>query len=80
MPKPAFDPENPNAVLVQKVTRDAPKLAEVAAGTFPDAFSLLAKLAAIGHHFRHVGIGGYPEGHGHIGAELIERIRPAKSY
>jgi methylenetetrahydrofolate reductase (NADPH) len=49
------------------------------AGTFPDAFSLLEKLEALGHHFRHVGIGGYPEGHGHIGAELIERALERKA-
>ena len=49
------------------------------AGTFPDAFSLLEKLEAIGHHFRHVGIGGYPEGHGHISAELIERALERKA-
>ena len=49
------------------------------AGTFPDAFSLLENLEAIGHHFRHVGIGGYPEGHGHISAELIERALERKA-
>jgi methylenetetrahydrofolate reductase (NADPH) len=49
------------------------------AGTFPDAFSLLERLETIGHHFRHVGIGGYPEGHGHIGAELIERALERKA-
>src|SRR3712207_6812554 len=43
------------------------------AGRFPDAFSLLEELETVGHHFRDVGIGGYPEGHGHIRAELIER-------
>src|SRR5688572_32608752 len=48
------------------------------AGTFPDAFSLLDKLEAFGHHFQHVGIGGYPEGHGHISAELIERALERK--
>ncbi len=42
------------------------------AGSFPDALSLLEALDAGGHHFRHVGIGGYPEGHGHLSAELIE--------
>ncbi len=41
-------------------------------GTFPDASSLLEGLEAVGHHFQHVGISGYPEGHGHISAELIE--------
>jgi methylenetetrahydrofolate reductase (NADPH) len=49
------------------------------AGTFPDAFSLLDGLEAIGHHFEHVGIGGYPEGHGHISAELIERALERKA-
>jgi methylenetetrahydrofolate reductase (NADPH) len=49
------------------------------AGRFPDAFSLLDELEAIGHHFRHVGIGGYPEGHGHISAELIERALERKA-
>jgi methylenetetrahydrofolate reductase (NADPH) len=49
------------------------------AGTFPDAFSLLDGLEAIGHRFEHVGIGGYPEGHGHISAELIERALERKA-
>ena len=49
------------------------------AGTFPDAFSLLDELEALGHHFRHGGIGGYPEGHGHISAELIERALERKA-
>ena len=49
------------------------------AGPFPDAFSLLEKLETIGHHFRHVGIGGYPEGHGHISAQLIERALERKA-
>ncbi|WP_448623504.1 methylenetetrahydrofolate reductase [Geodermatophilus sp. URMC 64] len=49
------------------------------AGPFPDALSLLEGLAAGGHHFRHVGIGGYPEGHGHISAELIERALERKA-
>jgi len=48
-------------------------------GTFPDAVSLLSELEAIGHHFEHVGIGGYPEGHGHISAELIERALERKA-
>jgi methylenetetrahydrofolate reductase (NADPH) len=50
-----------------------------AAGTFPDALSLLEGLEAGGHHFRQVGIGGYPEGHGHISAELIERALERKA-
>jgi methylenetetrahydrofolate reductase (NADPH) len=49
------------------------------AGTFPDALSLLEELEVGGHHFRHVGIGGYPEGHGHISAELIERALERKA-
>jgi methylenetetrahydrofolate reductase (NADPH) len=48
-------------------------------GTFPDALSLLEELDAGGHPFEHVGIGGYPEGHGHIGAELIERALERKA-
>ena len=49
------------------------------AGTFPDALSLLEELEVSGHHFQHVGIGGYPEGHGHIRAELIERALERKA-
>jgi methylenetetrahydrofolate reductase (NADPH) len=49
------------------------------AGSFPDALSLLRALDAGGHHFRHVGIGGYPEGHGHLSAELIERALERKA-
>jgi methylenetetrahydrofolate reductase (NADPH) len=49
------------------------------AGTFTDALSLLEELEAGGHHFQHVGIGGYPEGHGHISAELIERALERKA-
>ncbi len=49
------------------------------AGRFPDAFSLIDKLEAIGHPFRHVGIGGYPEGHGQISPELIERALEQKA-
>ena len=49
------------------------------AGTLPDALSLLEELETIGHHFQHVGISGYPEGHGHISAELIERALERKA-
>ena len=49
------------------------------AGRFPDALSLLEELETVGHSFRHVGIGGYPEGHGHISAELIERALERKA-
>ena len=49
------------------------------AGRFPDALSLLEELETVGHHFQDVGIGGYPEGHGHISAELIERALERKT-
>jgi len=49
------------------------------AGTFPDALSLLEALERGGHEFQHVGIGGHPEGHGHISAELIERALERKA-
>ena len=49
------------------------------AGTFPDSLALLEELEAAGHPFPHVGIGGYPEGHGHIGAELIEQALERKA-
>jgi methylenetetrahydrofolate reductase (NADPH) len=49
------------------------------AGGFPDAPSLLERLDALGHPFRTVGIGGYPEGHGHISDELIERALALKA-
>ncbi|MFY1637980.1 methylenetetrahydrofolate reductase [Solwaraspora sp. WMMB335] len=51
------------------------------AGVFPDAFTLLEHLDAVGHPFRSVGIGGYPEGHGHISDHLIdEALRRKASY
>ncbi|MGY1616786.1 methylenetetrahydrofolate reductase [Geodermatophilus sp. SYSU D00691] len=53
--------------------------AAMPAGPFPDALSLLEALEAGGQPFRHVGIGGYPEGHGHIDAELIERALERKA-
>ncbi len=49
------------------------------AGPFPDALTLLERLDAIGHPFRSVGIGGYPEGHGHISDELIEKALERKA-
>jgi methylenetetrahydrofolate reductase (NADPH) len=49
------------------------------AGTLPDALALLRRLDEIGHPFRSVGIGGYPEGHGHIGDELIEKALEQKA-
>ncbi|MFI7453895.1 methylenetetrahydrofolate reductase [Nonomuraea sp. NPDC049714] len=49
------------------------------AGDFHDAYSLLEKLDANGHHFTRIGIGGYPEGHGTISDELIDRAIDLKS-
>lgn len=49
------------------------------AGEFRDALSLLRVLDEIGHPFETVGIGGYPEGHGNIGDELIEKALVDKS-
>jgi len=49
------------------------------AGRFPDALTLLEALDRIGHPFTSVGIGGYPEGHGKISDELIERALEAKA-
>ncbi|WP_220449326.1 methylenetetrahydrofolate reductase [Nonomuraea longispora] len=49
------------------------------AGGFPDALSLLEALDANGHHFRRIGIGGYPEGHGSIRQELIDRAIELKA-
>lgn len=42
------------------------------AGRFPDAFSLLQVMEALGHPFTEVGIGGYPEGHGSIPADAVD--------
>ncbi|MEO3790212.1 methylenetetrahydrofolate reductase [Nonomuraea sp. B10E15] len=49
------------------------------AGGFPDALSLLEVLDANGHHFRRIGIGGYPEGHGSISQDLIDRATERKA-
>ncbi|MFG1709459.1 methylenetetrahydrofolate reductase [Nonomuraea sp. M3C6] len=49
------------------------------AGRFPDALSLLEVLEATGHHFRRIGIAGYPEGHGGISQELIDRAIELKA-
>jgi methylenetetrahydrofolate reductase (NADH) len=47
---------------------DAPR----PAGSFPDAFTLLQTMAAIGHPFDRIGIGGYPEGHATIPGDALE--------
>ncbi|BBG03604.1 MULTISPECIES: methylenetetrahydrofolate reductase [Pseudonocardia] len=50
------------------------------AGAYPDALALLTDLRAIaGDRFDHIGIGGYPEGHGGIADELIEGALTAKA-
>lgn len=49
------------------------------AGDFVDALGLLEALDDMGRPFSTVGIGGYPEGHGSIAAELVERALEAKA-
>jgi methylenetetrahydrofolate reductase (NADPH) len=49
------------------------------AGTFPDALSLLRGLDEIGHPFTTVGIGGYPEGHGHIPDDVVDKALEQKA-
>jgi methylenetetrahydrofolate reductase (NADPH) len=49
------------------------------AGAFPDALRLLERLDEIGHPFSTVGIGGYPEGHGHISDDLTEKALEQKA-
>ncbi|NUH36885.1 methylenetetrahydrofolate reductase [Streptomyces samsunensis] len=49
------------------------------AGDYTDALSLLQGLRDLGHPFSSIGIGGYPEGHGSISDELIERALESKA-
>lgn len=49
------------------------------AGTYTDAWGVLEALERIGHRFERIGIAGYPEGHGQISAELIERALERKA-
>jgi methylenetetrahydrofolate reductase (NADPH) len=49
------------------------------AGTFPDALSLLRGLDEIGHPFTTVGVGGYPEGHGHIPDDVVDKALEQKA-
>lgn len=53
--------------------------AEEPAGEFTDALSLLKSLDSIGHHFRDIGIGGYPEGHHFIPKETLDTALKEKS-
>jgi methylenetetrahydrofolate reductase (NADPH) len=48
-------------------------------GPFPDALSLLRRLDETGHPFTTVGIGGYPEGHGNIPDDLVEKALEQKA-
>ncbi|WP_445528806.1 methylenetetrahydrofolate reductase [Streptomyces cyslabdanicus] len=57
------------------IAGDAPE----PAGAFPDALSLIEALRTGGHSFASIGIGGYPEGHGSIRDELIEKALRAKA-
>ncbi|GIH23996.1 methylenetetrahydrofolate reductase [Acrocarpospora phusangensis] len=49
------------------------------AGCFPDSLALLEVLEVNGHHFRRIGIAGYPEGHAGISRELIDRALERKA-
>ncbi|RJN32452.1 methylenetetrahydrofolate reductase [Nesterenkonia natronophila] len=52
---------------------------EEPAGTFTDALSLLRSLRERGHHFKDVGVGGYPEGHAKFSQSDIERVLDDKA-
>jgi methylenetetrahydrofolate reductase (NADPH) len=41
-------------------------------GMFPDAYSLLQAMQAVGHPFEEIGIGGYPEGHPAISPDATD--------
>ena len=47
--------------------------AEEPAGEFTDSLGLLQSLDARGHHFKNIGIGGYPEGHAVIPQEAMDQ-------
>ncbi|MHA6804581.1 methylenetetrahydrofolate reductase [Salinifilum ghardaiensis] len=53
--------------------------AAVPVGAFADARSLLVSLEEQGHAFSSVGVAGYPEGHGTIGHDVIERALHEKA-
>lgn len=50
-----------------------------AAGSFSDSIELLDTLAVQGHHFTRIGIGGYPEGHGGLSDEAIDKALTHKA-
>lgn len=47
---------------------DAPR----PAGAFPDAYTLLQTLEALGHPFAEVGVAGYPEGHAMLPRDAVD--------
>lgn len=42
-------------------------------GKFKDALELLREMSDLGHHFREIGIAGYPEGHPFISGDLLRQ-------
>lgn len=48
-------------------------------GSFSDSVELLDTLAVTGHHFSRIGIGGYPEGHGSLRGEAIDKALTQKA-
>lgn len=53
--------------------------AETPAGDYTDALSLLKSLDTIGHSFRDIGIGGYPEGHHFIPLPALDAATKEKA-
>lgn len=53
--------------------------AKEAAGEFHDGLDLLRALAENGHHFKEIGIGGYPEGHAFISRQSLASSLREKS-
>jgi len=53
--------------------------AEEPAGEYTDALSLLKSLDSIGHKFREIGIGGYPEGHHFIPKDKLDMALKEKA-
>lgn len=49
------------------------------AGSFTDSVELLDTLAVAGHHFTRIGVGGYPEGHGTLNSEAIDKALTHKA-
>ena len=53
--------------------------AEEPAGEYTDALSLLKSLDSIGHTFREIGVGGYPEGHHFIPQDTLDKALKEKA-